>query len=220
MLRFFRIMSFCLLGFTLAFVRQGVCSPGSTSPADKASPITIVCMNENEPLSFTSKAGEPVGLIIDLWRLWGEKVGRPVKIVMADWQDSLDMLRTGRADIHFSMYITPDRARWAKFGPALTPGVGGILLSTEAGKKISDISQLGDSVIAVLEGSLQEDYLREHFPNVRLLVTKSGNEMYLSVVRGEAAGIASNFPSAYGVIDKMGLNSSFMLWYGTDCRLY
>ena len=220
MLRFFRVMSFCLVGWTLAFVHQGVCAPSSVSPADTASPITIVCMNENEPLSFTSKAGEPVGLMVDLWRLWGEKVGRPVKIVMADWQESLDMLRTGRADIHFSMYITPDRARWAKFGPAVTPGVGGVLLSVDAGKNISDASQLGDSVIAVLEGSLQEDYLREHFPNVRLLVVKNGNEMFLSVVRGEAVGIASNFPSAYGVIDKMGLNSSFMLWYGTDCRLY
>ena len=210
MLRFFRVMSFCLLGLTLAFVHQGVCAPSSASPADTASPITIVCMNENEPLSFTSKAGEPVGLMVDLWRLWGEKVGRPVKIVMADWQESLDMLRTGRADIHFSMYITPDRARWAKFGPAVTPGVGGVLLSVDAGKNISDASQLGDSVIAVLEGSLQEDYLREHFPNVRQLVVKNGNEMFLSVVRGEAVGIASNFPSAYGVIDKMGLNGFFM----------
>ena len=211
MLRLFRIMSFCLLGLAFAFVRQGVCAAPISGPsADTASPITIVCMNDNEPLSFTSKAGEPAGLMVDLWHLWGEKVGRPVKIIMSDWQESLEELRSGRADIHFSMYITPERARWAKFGPAVSPGMGGVLLSANADKKIVDASQLGDAVIAVLEGSLQEEYLREHYPNVRLLVVKNGYEMFLSVVRGQAVGLASNFPSAYGVIDKMGLNSSFM----------
>ena len=211
MFRFFRIMSFCLLGLTLVFVRQGACAaPNSGSPAARATPITIVCMNDNEPLSFTSKAGEPAGLMVDLWRLWGEKLGRPVKIIMADWQESLDILREGRADIHFSMYITPDRARWAKFGPTVSPGMGGVLLAANADSKIVDVSQLDGAVIAVLEGSLQEEYLREHYPNIRLLVVKNGNEMFLSVVRGQAVGLASNFPSAYGVIDKMGLNSSFM----------
>ena len=211
MFRFFRIMSFCLLGLTLVFVRQGACAaPNSGSPAARANPITIVCMNDNEPLSFTSKAGEPAGLMVDLWRLWGEKLGRPVKIIMADWQESLDILREGRADIHFSMYITPDRARWAKFGPTVSPGMGGVLLAANADSKIVDVSQLDGAVIAVLEGSLQEEYLREHYPNIRLLVVKNGNEMFLSVVRGQAVGLASNFPSAYGVIDKMGLNSSFM----------
>ena len=211
MFRFFRIMSFCLLGLTLAFVRQGACAaPNSASPAVRTTPITIVCMNDNEPLSFTSKAGEPAGLMVDLWRLWGEKLGRPVKIIMADWQESLDILREGRADIHFSMYITPDRARWAKFGPTVSPGMGGVLLAANADSKIVDVSQLDGAVIAVIEGSLQEEYLREHYPNIRLLVVKNGNEMFLSVVRGQAVGLASNFPSAYGVIDKMGFNSSFM----------
>ncbi|MTJ93289.1 MAG: transporter substrate-binding domain-containing protein [Desulfovibrio sp.] len=210
MLRLLRIMSCCLLGLTLAFVRQGVCAPGAVLPVDSANSITIVCMKDNEPLSFTSKAGEPVGFMVDMWRLWGEKVGRPVKFVMADWQESLDILRAGKADIHFSMYITPERARWAKFGPAVSPGMGGVLLAVAAGKKIIDPSQLGDSVVSVLEGSLQEEYMREHFPNVRLLVVKNGSELFLSVVRGEAVGLASNFPSAYGVIDKMGLNSFFM----------
>ena len=57
--------------------------------------------------------------------------------------------------------------------------MGGVLLSVDAGKKIVDVSQLGNSVIAVLEGSLQEEFMREHFPNVRLLVVKNGYEMLL-----------------------------------------
>ena len=71
MLRIFRIMLFCLLGLAFVLVRQGVCAPSSVLPAHSATPVTIVCMNDNEPLSFTSKAGEPVGLMVDLWRLWG-----------------------------------------------------------------------------------------------------------------------------------------------------
>ena len=204
-----RTLTFCLLVF-LVLTRHAQCAFASDASAKAAEPITIACMNDNEPLSFTSKTGEPVGLMIDFWRLWGEKVGRPVRFVMSDWQDSLDALRERRADIHFSMYITPERARWAKFGPAISPGIGGLLLSVEAGKKIVDPSQLGDSVIAVLEGSLQEYYMRDHFPDARLLVVKNGADLFLSVANGLAVGISSNFPSAYGVIDKMGLNSFFM----------
>ena len=52
--------------------------------------------------------------------------------------------------------------------------------------------------------------MRDHFPDARLLVVKNGADLFLSVANGLAVGISSNFPSAYGVIDKMGLNSFFM----------
>ncbi len=207
MVKFYRAVSCFLLLLVLA-PAGSQCAPGSSSLS--SAPITVVCMKDNEPLSFVSKTGEPVGLMIDLWRLWGEKVGRPVRFIMGDWQDSLDALRSGRADIHFSMYITPDRARWAKFGPAIAPGMGGLLLSASAGQKIADPSQLGDATIAVLEGSLQEDYLREHFPKVHLMVVRNGTEMFMAVANGLADGISSNFPSAFGTIDRLGLNSFFM----------
>lgn len=209
MVKYFHTAFCCLLLLALAPANLALCATDSSTAAS-ADPITIVCMKDNEPLSFVSKTGEPVGLMIDLWRLWGEKVGRPVRFIMGDWQDSLDALHSGRADIHFSMYITPDRARWAKFGPAISPGMGGLLLSTSAGQRITDPSQLGDATIVVLEGSLQEDYMREHFPKVQLMVVRNGAEMFMSVANGLADGIASNFPSAYGTIDRLGLNSFFM----------
>ena len=209
MVKFFHTAFCCLLLLALAPANLALCATDSSTAAS-ADPITIVCMKDNEPLSFVSKTGEPVGLMIDLWRLWGEKVGRPVRFIMGDWQDSLDALHSGRADIHFSMYITPDRARWAKFGPAISPGMGGLLLSTSAGQRITDPSQLGDATIVVLEGSLQEDYMREHFPRVQLMVVRNGAEMFMSVANGLADGISSNFPSAYGTIDRLGLNSFFM----------
>jgi len=209
MVKYFHTAFCCLLLLALAPANLALCATDSSTAAS-ADPITIVCMKDNEPLSFVSKTGEPVGLMIDLWRLWGEKVGRPVRFIMGDWQDSLDALHSGRADIHFSMYITPDRARWAKFGPAISPGMGGLLLSTSAGQRITDPSQLGDATIVVLEGSLQEDYMREHFPRVQLMVVRNGAEMFMSVANGLADGISSNFPSAYGTIDRLGLNSFFM----------
>lgn len=164
MLRLLRIMSCCLLGLTLAFVRQGACAPGAVLSADPANPITIVCMKDNEPLSFTSKAGEPVGLMVDMWRLWGEKVGRPVRFIMADWQESLDILRAGKADIHFSMYITPDRARWAKFGPAVSPGMGGVLLSVAAGKKIVDPASWAIRLFPCLKARCRKNTCANTFP--------------------------------------------------------
>ena len=71
MVKFFHTAFCCLLLLVLASANQALCATGSSTAAS-ADPITIVCMKDNEPLSFVSKAGEPVGLMIDLWRLWGK----------------------------------------------------------------------------------------------------------------------------------------------------
>ena len=99
----------------------------ASAAVDSAPPLVIACMTGNEPLSFVAKTGEPAGLLVDFWRLWGRKVGRAVTFRMASWDATVADLRAGRAQIHFGMYITGDRAVWAHFGPPLYPARTGIL---------------------------------------------------------------------------------------------
>lgn len=202
-------VTFCLL-FLLLFPSLPVFAASAEVSEPGSPPITIACMVGNEPLSFISPSGEPAGLLIDLWRLWAEKIGRPVKFLMGDWQTTLDDLHSGRADIHFGMYITPERSRWAKFGPSIYPGTAGILMSSAVGADVTNLGQLGTATIAVLKGSYQEEYLREHFPKLQLVHVGDGTEMLMAVVNGRAQGVAANFPSTYGTVDRLGLNSFFM----------
>jgi Transcriptional regulator len=73
-------MAVCLLFWAMAFFGPALNARAAASASP--SPITIACMLDNEPLSFISKTGEPAGMMVELWRLWGEKVGRPVKFFM------------------------------------------------------------------------------------------------------------------------------------------
>ena len=68
MVKFFHTAFCCLLLLLLAYANLALCATDSSTAAS-ADPITIVCMKDNEPLSFVSKTGEPVGLMTDLWRI-------------------------------------------------------------------------------------------------------------------------------------------------------
>lgn len=174
-------------------------------------PLTIACMTGNEPLSFVAKTGEPAGLLVDFWRLWGRKAGRAVVFRMGPWDATVADLRTGRAQIHFGMHITGERAAWAHFGPPLYPVQVGLLLAAEGDNpRISDPAQLGAAAISVLKDSVQESYLRERCPALRLLPVQTVDAMIMAVVYGRAQGLAGNFPAVYTAIDALGLTTRFV----------
>lgn len=180
----------------------------ASAAVDSAPPLVIACMTGNEPLSFVAKTGEPAGLLVDFWRLWGRKVGRAVTFRMASWDATVADLRAGRAQIHFGMYITGDRAVWAHFGPPLYPARTGIL-SAAGGREAVDPAQLGEGGIAVLNGSVQESFLRERYPDLRLLPANNITAMLMAVVRGQAQGVAGMLPTLYSAIDALGLTPHF-----------
>ena len=83
--------------------------PSRALAADSQNPIIVSLPRENEPYSFVSMFGEPSGLLVDIWRLWGEKVGRDIKFRMGEWPDLLTDVRSGQSQIHGGLFRSATR---------------------------------------------------------------------------------------------------------------
>ena len=95
--------------------------PASALAADTPPPVIITLPRDNEPYSFASMFGEPSGMLVEIWRLWGEKTGCEVKFRMGDWADTLNDVRSGQANIHSGLFRTAHRAQIMDFGPPPLP---------------------------------------------------------------------------------------------------
>ena len=52
-------------------------------------------------------------MLVDLWRLFGERTGVEIEFRLVDWAASLEALETGGADVHGG--LTPTRTRTELF---------------------------------------------------------------------------------------------------------
>ena len=84
------------------------------APGKAPAPVIIAYNVGNPPLKF--KNGKRAdGILIDIWRLWSSKTGVPVKFKEALFADTLEMLKTGKADIHAGLFYTKDRDRFLDY---------------------------------------------------------------------------------------------------------
>ena len=81
-------------------------------------PVKIVYNSGTPPLKFTHN-NEATGMLIDIWKLWAKKTGHEVVFIEAPWEETLVMLKDGRADVHAGIYHT--RAREAFLDYAAKP---------------------------------------------------------------------------------------------------
>ena len=159
--------------------------PARALAADSQNPIIVSLPRENEPYSFVSMFGEPSGLLVDIWRLWGEKVGRDVKFRMGEWPDLLTDVRSGQSHIHGGLFRTATRSLLLDFGPALFPSRGVIIMASDAN---TDLDSAPAPVIAILKGTTLETHLRTRYPTLRLLSLTSFKDMIMAVGGGLAQG--------------------------------
>ena len=169
-------------------------------------PIIISLARENEPYSFVSMFGEPSGLLVDIWRLWGEKVGRDVKFRMGEWDDTLKDVRTGQSQIHGGLFRTANRLQFMDFGPSLFPSRNVIIMATGLHANL-DANQ--EQTIAALRGTTSAEFLRTHYPNIQVLALASTKDMIMAVGGGLAQGVAGQLQPLISAIDRLGLNEKF-----------
>jgi len=193
--------------FLMAFAASATATPAAPDAnTDPLPPVIITLSHDNEPYSFASMFGEPSGLLVDIWRLWGEKTGRTVKFRMGEWSDTVASIRSGQANIHSGLFSTAHRAHMLDFGPPLYHSR--IVLVTTAGIS-TDLEHMPTATLAVLKGAQIDTYLRTHFPHLRLLAFTSFKDMVLAVAGGLAQGVVGPPQAVINAIDRLGLHDKF-----------
>lgn len=77
-------------------------------------PLDIVYC-EYMPFFFKGGNGELRGIFVDLWNLWSKKTGVPVNFSLHSWEESINQVRMGRADINAAIFYTPERDKYLDY---------------------------------------------------------------------------------------------------------
>lgn len=96
----------------------------------QAAPLRVVMDQNYPPYSSRNAEGKLEGYTVDLWRLWQQKTGTPVKLLGVNWAQALPMLENGQADVIDPIFLTP--ARTARFDFSPSYGVVGTSIYADA----------------------------------------------------------------------------------------
>ena len=73
--------------------------------------ITVVSDDNYPPYIFRNDAGQLQGLVVDQWSLWEKKTGIKVTLIGMDWGKALAFMRSGKADVIDTIFLTEKRNR-------------------------------------------------------------------------------------------------------------
>jgi len=116
-MQYYPFRSKLLLALILSFI--SLSSTYATHNDDK--PLHVALDSAWHPLSYLDNDNQPQGVLIDYWRLIAQKLGRRVEFHLVDWQQSLDLVRNNKVDIHGGLFQSEDREQYLAFSSDLLP---------------------------------------------------------------------------------------------------
>jgi ABC-type amino acid transport substrate-binding protein len=178
---------------------------GSRSPAAEDAVHRIVASGRlrvgtsgvQPPLNMKNRAGELVGLDIDLARALADAMDLELELIERPFDALIPGLERGEFDLVISnLTITPARnAQVAFAGPYLISGA--TLLTREELLDDFEKSAALDSAertFGARTGSTSEALIRDAFPKARLVTTNDLSELLPKVRSGELDGLFSDLP--------------------------
>jgi ABC-type amino acid transport substrate-binding protein len=171
--------------FICILLLVGTVSTGSFSDNSMRTgrPLVVVHSNNTPPLSYVGLNREPEGLVVDYWKAWSFASGNAITFVQAEWPETLEMVRDGRADIHGGLYYSEERDRYLDFSEPFFSMDAAIYVRKSLG--IHSLMELGYTPVAVLELGYSESYLRKSHPWIRQKAYKSSEQMVEAAFAGE-----------------------------------
>ncbi len=120
---------------------------------------------------------------MDFCRLWGEKTGHSIEFIAVPWEQSIQMVREGVADIHAGLFYTEERDGFLDFSDAIFNLEYQVFIHSS----ILDVNSLQDLVgfrVGVPEGFTRE-YMELQVPGIALAVYKDFPSLYEAAMRNE-----------------------------------
>ncbi len=175
---------------------------------DGRSETLVVAMAADfPPLSFLNAAGEPAGILADLWRLWSQKTGRNIRFHAVAWKGSVESLRQGTADVHSGMFYSDARARHFDFSRPMYGVRSGVYFA--AAEPQPRIREMKGGRIGVIQGTYMRTYLENRFPALTVIPFQNSEEMVIAAKNGEIRAFASVVPIMDRLIAELGMSGDF-----------
>ncbi len=157
--------------------------------AQERTSVRIAVPSNLNPLYGVDFVGNPEGAVVDIWRTWSEKTGVDVTFVSGTWEQTLEFLEDGRADIHGGMIINQRRAELFDFSSAIMDLTSRVFVWWARGVP-DGVNDLRGRAVGAIKGSNQARRLASHYPEIRVREFTRHEDMLLALARGEVAAAA------------------------------
>lgn len=192
MIRLMRLLKMLgLLGLTyflqLALAHGQADKTVAPSPF-KTEPLRVGVTADSPPLAFKAD-GEFEGVEIDLARLLGKELNRPVVFVEVPWSQQIASLREGKTDIIMSgMTVTREREELVAFSPPYLNFGQMSLVRKNMRARYTSVRSLLDtsSKVAVIPETTGEAFVKKNFNNAEVVQYDNPDVAVDAVVRGQA----------------------------------
>ena len=161
----------------------------------RAEALTIACYKDYRPYSYVNQKGEAVGVLIDFWKLWGEKNNVKMTFVPGHLAKSLDRVKTGEADMMIGLFHSEERAAFMDFSDPMMEVQTNLYVRQEM--EIESISGLTDKTpVGVIKEDYVISYLEDRHPNVKVKPYNGSEAVVKSALAGKIQAYALDFPNA------------------------
>jgi len=143
-----------------------------------------------------------IGIASDYMKIISRKIDIPIKLVKTKtWIQSIEKAKNRECDIFSIVGITPERKRYMNFtSPYIkTP----IVIATKLKELyVDDFTKILDKTFVVVEGYSLEVFLKQKFPNIKIIHSKSIEAGLNSVKNGDVFACIDNLVTINYMIQK------------------
>lgn len=156
--------------------------------------------------SWDDKQGH-IGIAADYINVFSEMLGAEFEVyVTQSWQQSLDAAQRGYCDVLSFLNQTSRRSQWLLFTAPYVEAEAALATQKNV-YGIRNLKSLRNKTVAVVEGYVYEEYLRDNYPDVNITRVGSTDEALRKTASGDVvATIESLFVLRYK-IDKLNLKN-------------
>lgn len=160
----------------------------------RAEALTIACYKDYRPYSYIDAQGEIVGVLIDFWRLWGEKNHVDLTFIPGHLTQSLDRVKKGEADFMIGLFKSKERSQFFDFSSDLLEIQTNLYVRQDL--NIDTLSLLGDIPIGVIKDDYVVSFLAKNHPTLKVKTFSGSEAVVKNALSGKIDAYALDFPNA------------------------
>ena len=179
-----------------------------SSAADRQN-LRVALDNNYPPYSFLNLDGQLHGYLIDIWKLWESKTGVHVELIAHDWNDALEAMKSGQADVIDTIFKTPARQLTFDFTAPYADLPVSIFAHSDIGGLVTTTGLRG-FLIGVKAGDACIDYLRAR--SITTIEVFSSYELIVDAAKiGKIKVFCLDDPPANFLLYRSGIHQNFRI---------
>jgi len=161
--------------------------------------IRVAADPDYAPFQFTNDAGESEGIANDFLKIIAQRLGIRFEYLLSDsWAQALKLMKEQKADMLAEAAETPERQNYLLFSEPYIdfPDV----IVTRSGQNFPSLESLTGKRLVTLEGTAINDFLRQQYPGINLVLVRDVKGLLQRVSTGEVdAGVLNLGTTSYAI---------------------